>query len=244
VFTGVVVFDSTRAPIIGAEVALPDIGKTTLTDEKGSFRLSDIPPGDHRIFVRRLGYGAADTPLTFHGNETVERRIVLGRAVVLETVNVTEHAVDREMASFEDHRRLGLGHFLTRADLAKLEGVTLGSILESVPGAQVVSGQRGAAWLQSNRVFRLRRIGPDVEDAFQGAPVAFCYTQVYLDKVLIFNGLPTADGKWPPLFNLNSINPAQIEAIEFYATPAETPMEYSRMESHCGVLVIWTRRSP
>jgi hypothetical protein len=46
-----------------------------------------------------------------------------------------------------------------------------------------------------------------------------------------------------PLFNLNSINPAQIEAIEFYASPAETPLKYSVMESQCGVLVIWTRRS-
>jgi hypothetical protein len=194
--------------------------------------------------VRHLGYGAADTPLTFHGNETVERRIVLGRAVVLETVNITEHTVDREMASFEEHRRLGLGSFLTRADLAKVEGVTLGSILKSVSGTTVVGGQRGAAWLQSSRYFSFQKYGPDAQDAFQGAPVAMCYTQVYLDKMLIFDGRPGPDGRWPPLFNLNSLNAAQIEAIEYYPSPAETPMEYSRMESHCGVLVIWTRRSP
>lgn len=182
--------------------------------------------------------------MTFGGNETVERRIVLGRAVVLEPVVVAEHSVDRAMASFEENRRVGLGHFLTRADLSKLEGVTFGSILEQVPGAAVLSGSRGAAWIRSSRVFRMRAIGADAEDAFQGAPAAACYAQVYIDKMLVFNGRPTADGHWPPLFNLNSMNPAQIEAIEFYASAAETPLRYSGMESHCGVLVIWTRRSP
>ena len=252
VFTGVVVFDSTRAPIIGAEVAVPDLAKSVLTDATGSFRLTGIPAGEHQIVVRRMGYGAADTRLTFRGNETLERRIVLGRAIVLEPVVVAEHSVDRAMASFEENRRIGLGHFMTRAQLAKLEGVSLGSILEQLPGATIIRGN-GGAWVRSSRSFGFAAIPPDPFDAFQGAPPAACYSQVYLDNTLVFAGRveeePGSRGgsgqkHWEPLFNLNSINPAQIEAIEFYASPAETPLKYSGMESHCGVVVIWTRRTP
>ncbi len=36
----------------------------------------------------------------------------------------------------------------------------------------------------------------------------------------------------------------QIEAIEFYSSPAQTPSKYSRLNSRCGVYVIHTRRPP
>jgi hypothetical protein len=44
--------------------------------------------------------------------------------------------------------------------------------------------------------------------------------------------------------DINSFSPAEIEAIEFYTGPAQTPVKYSRLDSHCGVLVIHTRRTP
>jgi hypothetical protein len=44
-------------------------------------------------------------------------------------------------------------------------------------------------------------------------------------------------------FDLNTITPESIEAIEYYAGAAQTPVKYSRLGSNCGVLVIWTRRS-
>jgi hypothetical protein len=43
-------------------------------------------------------------------------------------------------------------------------------------------------------------------------------------------------------FDISMIAPEQVEAVEFYAGPAQTPLKYSRMGSNCGVLVIWTRR--
>ena len=47
-----------------------------------------------------------------------------------------------------------------------------------------------------------------------------------------------------PLFDLNSLRPNSIEAIEYYVGPASTPMRYARMNSNCGVIVIHTRRTP
>lgn len=241
-FIGVVVFDSTRAPIVGAEVALPELGKSAVTDAKGHFVLTGISAGDHQILIRRLGYGPAETRLLFQGDSTIERQIVLGRAVTLEPVVISEHAIDRAMASFEENRRLGLGHFLTRADLAKMEGVSVGAILETLPGAEIIHGRSGA-WIRSSRVFGRIQAVPDEADQLAGAPAVTCYAQVYLDNALVFSGLPTFK-RWPPLFNLNSLSLSAVEAMEFYASPAETPLQYARMESYCGVLVIWTRRSP
>jgi len=45
-------------------------------------------------------------------------------------------------------------------------------------------------------------------------------------------------------WDINQIPPDQVEAIEYYASAAQTPMRYSRMASSCGVVVIWTRRDP
>jgi hypothetical protein len=44
------------------------------------------------------------------------------------------------------------------------------------------------------------------------------------------------------LFDINSIPVATIEAIEYYASAAQTPTKYSVLNSQCGVLVIHTIR--
>jgi protocatechuate 3,4-dioxygenase beta subunit len=240
-FTGIVVSDSTHVPIAGAEVALPDLGKSALTDTAGRFRLMGIPAGDQRVQVRRLGYGAADTKVSFRAGETVERRVVLGRAVLLEPVTVSERELDRRMASFEENRRVGLGHFMTRAEIAKYDGMTITSALSQLGSAVRVLGNQ-SIWVTSNRAPR-PPCGPGDTACFEshgwwarpGAPIA-CYSLVYLDKVLM-NGAhePTEP------FDLRTIAPERVQAMEFYAGPSETPLEYSRMASDCGVLVIWTR---
>jgi hypothetical protein len=250
-FIGIVVTDSSHEPIAGAEIALPDAGKSAVTDSHGVFKISGIAAGEHQILVRRIGYGAADTKLTFNGHETVERRVVLGRAVRLETVTVSEKATERAMASFEENRRLGLGHFVTRAELEKYTGMKLASVLQQLPQLDMRRGRAEQAWVSSRHVRPplcpptsvecLRNHGfyvPDAADATEGMPIA-CYALVYINDVLM-NGAtePTEP------FDISQIAPDQVEGVEFYAGPAQTPLKYSRMGSNCGVLVIWRRRSP
>lgn len=241
VFTGIVVSDSTHVPIAGAEVALPGLGKSALTDTAGRFRLTGIAAGDQRVQVRRLGYDAADTRVSFGAGETVERRVVLGRAVLLEAVTVSERELERRMASFEENRRIGLGHFMTRAEIAKYDGMRMTAALSQLGPAVKLLGSE-TIWVTSNRAPR-PPCGADTACyeghgwyAQPGAPIA-CYSLVYVDHVLM-NGArePTEP------FDLRMIPPEQVEAMEFYAGASETPLQYSRMGSDCGVLVIWTRR--
>jgi hypothetical protein len=248
-FIGVVVADSTHAPVAGADVSLPELGKSALTDSSGTFRIAGIPAGEHRVSIRRMGYGAADTRLAFTGYETVERRVVLGRAVILEPVAVTARATERTMPGFEDNRRVGLGHFLTRAELEKYTGMKLVTALEQLSDLATLRGPGGELWVTSRRAPPavcppkdsrcLESHGiyvPDPKELARGAQIA-CYAHVYLDGTLM-NGV--AEPTEP--FDLSTVVPESVEAIEYYAGPSQTPLKYSRMGSNCGVLVIWTRR--
>jgi Carboxypeptidase regulatory-like domain len=253
-FVGVVVADSSHAPLAGADVSLPELGKSAVTDSSGAFRIGGIPSGEHRVSVRRIGYGAADAHLTFTGFATVERRVVLGHAVTLETMAVTARASDRTMPRFEDNRRVGLGHFLARAELEKYTGMKLGTALDQLSDLATMRGRGGELWVASRRsppaMCRdyqatdsnscLESHGyyvPDRGEMRRGVPIA-CYAHVYVDGTLM-NGV----GEPTQPFDLSTIVPESVEAIEYYAGPSQTPLEYSRMGSNCGVLVIWTRRS-
>lgn len=249
-FAGIVISDSTHLPIVAAEIAFPELGKTVLADSEGRFRVLGIPAGNQHLVVRRLGYGAAEATVPFAAHEIVERRIVLGQAISLSAVVVSEREVDRTMPGFEENRRVGLGSFLTRQDLEKFAGMRLATALQQTRGFGMVDG-RGHQWPTSRRA-PLPLCGnadyekcmnsqgfyiPSPQEIAQGMRTA-CYAQVYIDGVLMNGGHEPTDP-----FDIGTLAPEQVEAIEYYASPAETPLKYSRMASTCGVLVIWRRRS-
>lgn len=233
---GVVVSaDSASQPLLDAEVLLPGLSLSTRTDSRGGFRIDDIPVGTHQLIVRRLGYGALDTKLSFEANEREERRVLLSRVSVLDSVDVR---ADFAIPSFEEHRRVGLGKFLTRAELSQMENRTVMAILSNFSGTQINSNKFGSYFLarargpQSLSGAELR--GGSAEDP---APLG-CYAHVYLDNHPMYTGKAGQS-----LFNLKQLSPDRIEAIEYYASAAQTPARYNILNSTCGVLVIWTRRT-
>jgi hypothetical protein len=65
-----------------------------------------------------------------------------------------------------------------------------------------------------------------------------CYVDVWLDGVRVYAGGQEM------LWDVNSVGPASLEAVEYYAGPAQTPAKYTRVNQECGTLVLWTRRGP
>jgi hypothetical protein len=65
-----------------------------------------------------------------------------------------------------------------------------------------------------------------------------CYAAIYIDGVLMNPGSPT------PYWDVGAMYADQAEAVEWYAGPSETPGRYSNLNAVCGVLVIYTRRTP
>jgi hypothetical protein len=240
---GVVLADSTRTPLAGVEVALPDLARRALTDDGGAFRLADIPPGTHRVLVRRLGYGPLDTTLAFAPNARVDRRVLLGRVTTLDSVIVSEQRAPA-LPDFEANRRLGIGRFLTRDDLAQQTGKRLSDVLRSMPGLTVLAGTGGRAWIASGH--GQRSLGchrPERDGEVRGidppAPCGTCYPHVYLDGVLLSRTTIPDVGRFTP---------DEIEAVEYYASAAQVPARYTDVSTassaSCGVLVLHTRRSP
>jgi hypothetical protein len=241
-FTGIVVVDSTNDPVVGAEVGVTALGLSTSTDDHGAFRLTGIAPGQQQVVIRRIGYGPVEAQLTFAAGQSLRRTVHMGRATVLDSVIVTDRMTDRALADFEDNRRLGLGHFLTREDLKPLEGVSTAGALATMPGIAFVRAGP-YAWVQTSRATSDRGGAlPDRGYQAKGALLG-CYAVVYVDNLLVFaNKRLGTPPRLEPLFDINSIPVSEIEAIEYYASPAETPMQYNILNATCGVLVIHTLR--
>jgi hypothetical protein len=173
---------------------------------------------------------------------------------VLDSVEVVAKRNDPRMVEFEENRRLGLGHFITSEELRKNEGRRMGDIMAMVPGVALVRGRGSQAWILSQRHGSASRCTPWDAGRGGGSPVGGgstwvystaernmgmlcgCYAQVYLDGALMNPGYPTEP------FEVNSLPTHQIEAVEFYSSPAQTPGKYARLNSKCGVYVIHTRR--
>ncbi|HWH50554.1 MAG TPA: carboxypeptidase-like regulatory domain-containing protein, partial [Gemmatimonadaceae bacterium] len=233
-FAGAVLADSTNEPLAGAEVSLPDLGLRALTNDQGVFRIAEVPAGDQHVVVRRMGYAPLDQRVTFAPNAVVTRRVLLNRVVMLDSVIVEASSV--AIPEFEEHRKLGLGHFMTRAELAKRNVSHLSEILETVPGLKVIRDRSNLG-----SAYAVRSRGATSLSQVHGTSIDECPSSVYIDGWPVY-GKTSKEGGQP--FDVNLIPPNMIEAIEYYSGASETPAKYSGLNSTCGVLVIWTRRTP
>lgn len=256
---GTTVAFRSQVPLADVEVAIPSLSLSTRSDAAGGFRFPRVPPGTHKLTARRLGYQAFETDIRVGSAGPSLVRVVLLPLQRLDSVEVVATPLDNALLQFEEHRRVGLGKFVTRAELAKLEGLRTVSAVRPLSGVQVF-GNSNNSFINSKRapkpedclppargpqevVSRLPLTtgqifyDPDLAERRQGI-ACVCYAQVYLDDQLMNPGKPT------PPFDINQIPVAGIEAIEWYSGPSQTPVQYTRLNSACGVLVIHRRRNP
>jgi hypothetical protein len=253
VITGVVV-DSALRPLQNVEVVVTGLSITARTNAQGRYRLTDVPKGTHMLTVRLVGYAAISAAVTVAGEAEITKDFSLRPSqTVLDSVAVRAKMNDPRMDEFEEHRKLRLGHFLTREDLAKNEGRRMSDLLSMIPGLGIVQGRAGRGFILSKRYIiplselkdscdpnkpsppGAKLFRPTRMEAQEGK-ICGCYAQVYLDGSLMNPGQPTDP------FDVNTISTTQLEGIEYYASPAETPAKYSRLNSPCGVYVMHTRR--
>jgi hypothetical protein len=229
---GTVVVDSGGTPIQGVEILLPALSMNAHSDARGGYRIEDIPVGAHKIVARKPGYSPLEATAQFTANERLTRQLVLSRVRVLNEVTVT---ADRGVRGFEEHKALGLGTFMTREQLAPLEGMTFDQIAPTLPGVRVLmSGNgRSAAYLTNNR-----RCIPDWASLASGIPKCIpCFTLVVIDGMVMNPSGARA-------FNIAEVPVREIEAVEHYPTVAVVPARYANKDAKCGLLVIHMRRSP
>jgi hypothetical protein len=218
--------------VAGAEVRLTDIARSAITDARGTFEFADVSAGRHRLTVRKVGFVRLDTALAIADGVTLKPEFLLTRISILDSMKVSRRMLP---LSFEEHRYVGLGHFFTREDLSKLEGVSLPAVIGTVLGVKVI-GQKGPhGYATSSRGVK------SITNAGKGAKP--CYMNVYLDGLLLYADRDPGGRMPEPLFDLGELSPDRLEAIEIYSGPASIPDMYNRLDTQCGVLVLWSRRT-
>lgn len=238
---GRVIAAANGMPLPETEVLVPASGRTVVTGPDGRFRLGELPGGTHEVLVRRVGYQAARASVALGAVPTTDRNFVLSRVAALDTVAVVAQP---RLIEFERNREMGFGSFLTRADIAKYELQDFPEVIAHLPGIYVrrvggagyVTGTRGkrtTILLDQPYCDALRFESTAPEPASACA----CYVQVYVDNTLLYGAM---NGQVVP--NISNILTSDVEAVEFYASAAQTPARYSRLNAHCGVLVVHTRR--
>jgi hypothetical protein len=235
--------DSAGVPIAGAEVGVESMTRTATTGRRGTFELSGVGTGNLIVAVRRLGYARWSTTVSIvAGDNRLPDIVLTPLARELDTVAIRDQQILREhplLREFEENRRIGLGQFVTRADLAKMQGGFMSPVFNQMRGLLMVRSLTVAShtWIATTTI---NPSGVVLEDRFDGevvmpprATIDYCYPVVYLDQVPI-SSPGTA-------VNIGRFSPDQLQAIEVYLNPAETPLRYSNSRSLCGVIVFHTR---
>lgn len=206
--------------------------------------------GTHLVVTSALGYRPDSTTIEVEAGEAVIQDITpRKRAVELRELRVegqTDRYVTGKMVGFEQRRTGGVGRFIDRDLLERNATRRTSDILASnAPGVDVRRGTKGKAWAVTGRAAgpgkcAMCRNRPlevlDPTDVVAGAGVA-CYMDVWLDGVLAYD----STSRGAPLFDLNAIDPRQIEGIEVYTSASQIPAQFNRTSGGCGAIVIWTR---
>ena len=181
----------------------------------------------------------------------VEAPRINPKVAMLDSMVTHGKSVEPHMEEFEQHRKRGLGKFLTRADIERRAGASTASLLTGMPSLRILSAQGGEwAYNAGQRCSATNSIIPLADSAASACMTFYkptadearrgvtsrCYAKVYVDRALMNSGTPT------PPYNLREITPSEIEAIEYYSMPAEIPVKYNNMNSACGLIIIHTRR--
>ena len=244
------VFAEGQRPFANALVSIPKLDLRSPTDSLGRYRIEKIPPGEHLVVTRALGFRVDSTLTAFDANETIVNDVTLKPAInELPTVAVKEGSQPIPRAQLVDYERrkaMGIGHFLDRELFAKEEGRRLTEIIAAnVPGVAVHRGTGSKAWVATTRKSSSAKCAfckttrnemLDDFDIAAGAPLA-CYLDVYLDGAMIYD----SSARKAPLFNLNGMTASEIEAVEVYSSSAQVPSQYNKTAGGCGVMLIWTR---
>jgi hypothetical protein len=220
--SGVVQDSATGGPIASAEILIPAINRQTTADGQGRFEIRNIPPGQHLVQVRAIGYRAAGESVETSGLGTT--RVVFelaSEAVRLDSVVVTERPSTRGVGmgfeAFEERRRTRPGIFIDSVDMRRSESLDFRAVLRR-------SG------VQLDRRSGVRVVGRGAIRNFRQSSTD-CLVRVYLDG-----------RRMEQDFDLRVVHPGMLRAVEVYPSVAQTPPQYDRLDQECGVMLIWTRR--
>lgn len=212
---GLVIDAESSRPIVGAQVRLQGTQFASLTDDRGTYLMLNVPAGTHTLVVELLGYTVDPREITVTAGQITTANlsiqptaIALGELVV---TGVSGGAMERAKVPFSVSR--------VDRDQMPVQGVNaLSQIQGKVPGANIAStsgrpGQAPAVLLR----------GPTSINAAGRSQ----------EPLYIVDGIVLGS-------SIADLNPSDIESVEIVKGAAASTLFGSRAAS--GVISITTRR--
>lgn len=221
---GVVTNQVTGEPVPEVVVNVALQGRVSTTSSTGRFTLPDLLPGRYEVTFSHLGYQQRTDSVDINVGRVSVMEVALSvDAIALDPIEVTVERQDVTLqgAGFYERESDGFGKFIDREKVEQWATVDLTDALIRFPGVRVVSDPD-----MPSRRFVLFRRARDV-----------CYPSVYIDGVLVERGGRRAVA----LGDL--VNPIAVAGVEVYRGQAGIPPQYWGMNSSCGVILIWLRRT-
>ena len=216
--TGVVREDSSKRAVQGVEIVIQAIDRRATTDTAGQFVLGGLTHGEHIVLVRAIGYRPVLLRAYLVTNDTLVVDLRIVKAVVqLAPLEVTASAVPPGLDDFEARRLAGFGKFVDWTTLRKSEHRRTSDLFREIQGVRINYDRHGRPYLAGGR--------------------SHCPMQVYLNGIVIYK---PSTGMTPPI--IDEWNPSNLDGIEVYRGPSETPSQYGGTGSNCGTVLLWSRR--
>jgi len=221
-----VVRNQSGITVAGAVVVAVGTEARVEADEAGGFTLGNVPAGSRVLEGTAVGYPPARMQVRIPPGGTQQLTIVLGdSAHVLEPVTVeARYQPYLTRVGFEHRRSTAMGHFLDTTDIRRAGAVQFEEVFRMVPGVQLrpngssylVELQRGQGQITNRELAN------------------YCPPSYFIDGA--YFPLPPVETPSVP------VAPEEILAIEVYANLFSAPLQYQRLNSGCGVILVWTKR--
>ncbi len=221
-------------PIANAVVKLNG-GVVTLTDGDGAFLLSEVPIvwGSNEFEVGRFAFTARVSEFWIvDPNQTLDFSAMLDPIPidvggVVASVAPTR-SVSTRLQPFYERLEKTAGRFVTRSQIEAREPPVVTDVLRGVSGIRLRPGPYGMLIL-----LRRPSIGFRNDTRFDDEP-GCASPLIFLDGQFVGGGAS--------YINLDDlVDPDEVEGIEIYSGVATIPTVFSRTDSTCGVVAVWTR---
>jgi hypothetical protein len=253
--------DSAGAPIVGADVRVPQLERAAFVDSAGRYRLEGLPAGRVTIVAEARGFVGKRVEVALPANGTIEQAFSLApNARLLASVEVRARArrqLSLQLHEFDQRQHSSrAGRFLGPDDLVKWNGRPLSDAIRTImPGARFQRNAVGELIIVSSRSLNPASIGGTHDQQRNVKP---CGIQIWQDGALLSDpnsslevvvdprpGLPVtysthkvgADRD----YDISNLLTDNYAAVEYYSDLASTPPGFRTGTPSCGTLVLWSR---
>src|SRR5262245_349952 len=139
------VLDEKGVPVPNVEVAISKVSRTTRTDSAGKYILALVPVGSYDVAFRRVSYAPMVFTLDISPGDTTDAEVKMNAVPQPMTrVIVEDRRGDVRLDGFEARKKMGIGHYVTRAQIEARNPLVLTDMMRTIPGADVRPDGRGA----------------------------------------------------------------------------------------------------